>query len=1602
MEPFRLTLEQVTFEENDPAQHQHLYVDSFDAVVNYDSSFQDSDCRDSSGSSQSDLRGCYSNSQYTSPVYTQSTVTLSSSISSVQHSRNSIQGIAFVEKNLDCDQFLVNPNNDCLSSSETAAACRTESRDVAFLNQISANTSAVSRHIKPQKKLRFVGRTTVMSSAAAAVTTAKVMSSEDSQSEASLAADKEGDGSNTFETVAEALRLQWSVIGNKDIAPAPPDVVAQIVAEAEKKMKLSGLANSDNSVSGLQTESQERFADEDKEIKVFTSPSEKLQVDHNSVVSEKSASVHASLDNNHHPPHDRGDMLPRKPELIPIPAAQLTTMKEKASWFSSKDAKGLQLKSESDKTSKPKHHKKGNVNSLSNNSSDLSGFQKTGNGQQDVTGSSVSSDHVNSSDVLSEKSLDMNSFGFEDTPYVKDPSFTPAHQSAADNLHTDSGVDLNLSINHPVKSSTPFSTKSRTPTYVLPDIEPLFPKIPGQHRPLDQSKPPNVFDLSSSSDIQKKLNTVMKEKAKLEGQLEVLTNEAQSTLQERADLQAQLASLRLKILSRKSGEGDPEKNAMKQEVEHVKKSRDLLEQSLQGTQQLLEEKIEELKILSDELQMSQESTDKLQLKMKDVHDNLKSKEITIQALKNKVAELYIEVQTVLQNKMDSEAEIRAVKSDIASLMNSKDWYQQQLQLAHEVRSQLQRELTMLQAQTVSQTTIVERLKMENGRLRQQLNESHQKALKQKEVLAKHLEAIESDMMEREASYLEIQRERSMIEETFNTKLQLAEDEKSRLSLLMQINNDLETQLDKTQENLKKKHTQIYSLENEQMELMKKLTLYEENILEKDKVTEELNQKLIEVENQLRAFQSSISSKDMEVLKLKEEKAATEIALKSALQEKAAVDSALDLLKGDLSKVEKSFKQMKQELGVKDVELERLSVNKKELSTELGRLRKDLSIKNKSYDTMQRDFDGKSLAVQQMQMQKAALENEVSTLKEKLETVQKSLQIAHEETTKVSAELDEVREHFTESSAVVSENQKLQSMQLQQSSAIMSDNYQQLLAENEALRGKLSHTETQHERLDAENVEKIVQLQNDLSLVKNDLSEKQRQFDADMESLKSQLNEVVVEKQKLETELEMTHRKFELSTGQHQGQMEQELQTLASELQATRLREHELVNHLHLLQQSKDAEISDLRQELSALESELMELKTRQAESERKEALHIELELELEKERGRLAGLVQNNSALKHHVGQVEEALARRESSLVELHTRLQETVSSAEQREQDYIARIQGIEETLHREKASQRDLRKQIGTKITENKRLRKQTDTIRQEQEQLKVDLQVKEQEVTQLQTDIEHSRQVALSCQGEVANLEARSHSLEHELERVKQELADNLARNPVLMEQIQSLQWQLAQKMKDVEQVQEQMRLAEQRQTSELEIMKKTLQDKQDEVDALQSELASSRQEKINQRSRVTELRSALKSTVSHHKLTKKLQSRKKDVKCVNGEDKETQVDLDDMITIPPLPLDLEAVEKLLEDTAVRTLDSRPLDNLQTCLSSLRAEISGLQKQMDVHTTVVHTSTENWRSIESEVNALREVVKTIANTALMDTATTATATDCVEADSDLMHV
>lgn len=94
-----------------------------------------------------------------------------------------------------------------------------------------------------------------------------------------------------------------------------------------------------------------------------------------------------------------------------------------------------------------------------------------------------------------------------------------------------------------------------------------------------------------------------------------------------------------------------------------------------------------------------------------------------------------------------------------------------------------------------------------------------------------------------------------------------------------------------------------------------------------------------------------------------------------------------------------------------------------------------------------------------------------------------------------------------------------------------------------------------------------------------------------------------------------------------------------------------------------------------------------------------------------------------------------------------------------------------------------QIGLKITENKKLKRRHDTSKVEKETLQHDLDVATQEKGQLQTVLDQWKQSHISEQSRLTDLDSENKVLTRELERVKRELTDNLAREPVLQEQIQ---------------------------------------------------------------------------------------------------------------------------------------------------------------------------------------------------------------------------
>ncbi|XP_060605796.1 golgin subfamily A member 3-like isoform X2 [Ruditapes philippinarum] len=1563
MEPYNLTkLQQLTFNED---QLQDGSLDSFSNVIHYDSALLDQ----TTGKKQN-----------TSEV------------------ENSVQ-FAYHNSSKEGERFLAQPSRvkvtHVYNQTVWSQVPATASSHTPYINKAQVKLSAGDIVVKGTD----ISTLQQISSNTTAVRNSKLLKM----------AEKEAGNSNPtepFESVAEALHLQQSVIGKSgSVTPVSAEVVAQIVAEAERKIKLGQAVTPtpiDSHLQKSQLSGVESTAGAHVDHHSFSLPPAPRLPD--AATTRELIRIHSlDITRSSGGTAKVQEPVPQRQPGLQLPQSNSANTNQLSNGASLSNSGSLDHTLNKGRTYIPQttartEHTQSIDNLPDDNQSVASTNSELEAFTENATDSFLQSLPPFRPVILSDIMPEPKPQELRHSPPVKETSFRPlsvkvdsAQQSPAfQTFVTDSGVfspDSEGAVSPTSNTIQPSKSK-----FVVPKPGPLFQSTP--RKPINIREQFKMPAHSSNTESSPQVEEVRREKAKLEGQLEMLSIEAQATLQERAELQAQVASLKLKLMSQKTQRNDAEKDVLRADLESLKQLRISLEQSVSDLQRQLEERSEEGRNLQEDLNQSQEQCDKLNLRMAEIRDELRTKEVTIQALKNKVAELYVEVQTSMHSKLEADNDARSAKSELVSLQSTKDWYQQQLEIASKARSELQKELTVLQAQAVSQSSIIDRLKSENTKLRQQFTDIQNKALKEKEMLAKHLETIESDMMDREAAFQEIQRERSFLEDTFNTKIQTAEDEKSRINLLMQMTNDLENQLDKAHNDLKKKQNQINQLETENIELMKKLSLSQETVSEKETIVEDLKHSLIELDARLKAFQNSMVDKDTEILRLKEEKAKTEIALNAALQEKSSVDKVLNGLKSDMGKVESSFKLMRQELNTKSLEMNKIRSDGKSSEEQIEILKTELENERRTYEVAKSEFENKSELINELQDQKVKLESEVLLLTEKLSVMEVSHGEAMSEKQVLDTELSATREKLEEVKQKIKSDNEREQERLQTSRV---DDSEIIKVQNECvqLREKVAEMSKDGKKDLMRQKAKSAKLSQDLNAVKTELMERQKTFDDNIELLSAKLREIAGEKEKLETELTMVHRKYELSILEQKDQIGSELQNLASEIQHVRLEKQSLETQFIELQHARDSDLNQYNHQLSALEEDLRLALESQRDTAVTEETNTELLLELEKEKGRLAGLMQSNATLKQHVAQLEEALASRESTLVNMQTQWTQDMREKEIESHENIKRVQALEESLQKEKEGQRDIRKQIGLKITENKKLKRLNDSLKQDQEQLKQDLSLREQEITMLQTELGTGKEELIARQSEITSLETGNKSIRRELEHVQQQLFDNLAREPVIQEQIKSLEWQLELKSKELEAVQTQMKHSEDRHVTETENIRQLLHEKTSEIEHLKLDMATMKHDKQVQQAKLSELRSALKSSIQYHKLIQKMSK----LQSMSGSGDAGTQDL------PPLPFDIADMDKLLQETTVRALESKPLDNLQNCLLNLRSEISGLQAQMDVHNTTIQTSTNNWSTIEQHVAELTHVVQTISNTT-MNSSTTASlaaaAVDMVDKSMGIINV
>jgi len=403
---------------------------------------------------------------------------------------------------------------------------------------------------------------------------------------------------------------------------------------------------------------------------------------------------------------------------------------------------------------------------------------------------------------------------------------------------------------------------------------------------------------------------LLREKAGLEGRLEVLERENNEMLQQQAELKqrAAMAEQQIKTFLATSQALNADRSAMAVDLETLRQNRARLEAVIVDAHKLLEEKEGEVRTLERDLELARLAGEKHLEKVADVRREVTSRDATVHDLKAKITELYVQSQTSDQSRQILEGELAAIRADVAALTEAKEWYANQLRATQKDRTRLQQEAATARAETITANVASERLRAENARVKRNLTEVEQRVLTEKQTLARHLEEIEADMLAREAA-LTVQLRQAELSNHM-TSLPSLQDETEELSYL-------KAELQRTSE-------RVETVQRENVELSRRLALSQQCVIDRDETVKSLERDRESAELRAEAAEENITIQVTDIQRLESERSELQLQLESAGKERQAIDESLHTLRRDTAVLETGFRRMQQDLAAKTAEVEKLS------------------------------------------------------------------------------------------------------------------------------------------------------------------------------------------------------------------------------------------------------------------------------------------------------------------------------------------------------------------------------------------------------------------------------------------------------------------------------------------------------------------------------------------------------------------------------------------------------------------------------------------------------------------------------------------------------
>ncbi|CAG5920234.1 unnamed protein product [Menidia menidia] len=1033
---------------------------------------------------------------------------------------------------------------------------------------------------------------------------------------------------------------------------------------------------------------------------------------------------------------------------------------------------------------------------------------------------------------------------------------------------------------------------------------------------------------------------VLKEKMRLEGQLESLSSEANQALKEKTELQAQLATVNAQLQAkREEAQASQEKqSALTTEVGTMRQNCSQLERAMVELQGSLESKNASLTSLSNDLKVSEDQYNRLMVKVEELQNTVTSRESTVQDLRHQMGGLQTQLQQVQLERSTLQSRLKTSQAEIDSLQQVRQWYQQQLALAQEARVRLQSDMANMQAGQMTQIGVMEHLKLENVTLSHQLTETQHRSIKEKERIAVQLQSIEADMLTQEAAYKQIQDAKTMVEDDLQHKLEEYEEEREHLIKLANTASHLERELEQVKFTLSQKDVQLQSLQKEHLELMRQLTTTQENLHTKEQSINQLEARYLELEAQLAELQAESNVKDDNIQFLQNEKIVLEVALQAARADKRELDEGAVRLGEDVLMASDVLDQLRQEVQIKANQVmveayRRDAISKDQLISELKSTKKRLLVEVKD---LKQELLGVQGEKQKAELEQTRLQKEVARVQEQMSNMEAHLQA-------IQTERDQLET-------------QIQSLQFDQNQLAA------VTQENEGLRKQVEQMEGEAKKAISEQKVRVKRLGTDLTSAQKEMKAKHKAYENAVGILSRRLQEALTEKETAEAEL--VKLKAQVSDGGNSQALQQRIETLQAELQTVTSSKTMLEKELQEVITLTSTELEEYQEKVMELEDELQESRCFKKRIRKLEDANKKLALELEHEKGKLEGLSQSHNSLRDHANILESALAKREADLVQLNLQVQAVLKRKEEEDQQMKQMVQTLQLALEKEKTKVKDLKEQVAAAKAEAAHNRRHYRAAMLELSEIKKDLQAKEDLVKALQIeaqklqaqDDKHNQDVSM-FQEELAEAHTK-------LQILQKQLDEELAKQPLTNQEVEDLKWEVEQRQREIEAQKQQVEMMEQCHNRELDNLQTALQASniKVELESVQEELSGTRKDKFMLQAKVGELRNSMKTVLLQNQQLKQdlKQNRLRRQQRMELKSEGNPSNPVTPVKIPDCPVPASLLDELLKPST--SVNKEPLNNLHNCLRQLKEEMDSLQKQMEEHTVTVHESMSSWPNAE----------------------------------------